>query len=172
MIVTRRQFATRAFAALTLAAAFPFLAGCPGVTQSQVAQLIAEVGTALAEIMPYLKTVSAATAQKIEDSFLALETAVQNWKPGTTIAVIEQVVNDFVANMNLIPVLADYQPLVALIVATVEGLVSLLVPTALPSSVTSSARQMAAVKGAPKNAKQFRKAWNEAVRSRSGIVIS
>jgi hypothetical protein len=188
MIMTRREFAHRSFATLVLAGSLPALlplAGCP-VTQSELAELIGEVGAGLAEILPYLTSVSQTAAQKVEAAFQALETAVQNWKPGTVVSVIEQAVNDFVADMDLIPVLADYQPLVALIVATVEQLIALILPA--PASTTSALRASSGVavthegrhlvvnykgvtiKDPPKTARGFRGAWNKQVKGNAKLA--
>jgi hypothetical protein len=191
-MMTRREFAHRSFATLVLAGSLPALfplAGCPTITQTQLASLIAEVGAGLAEILPYLTSVSAAAAQKIEASFQALETAVQNWKPGAVVSEIEQAVNVFVANMNLIPVLAEYQPLVALIVATAEGLLALLIPAPAGGTTTTTFAHAApgvavdhvggkivvhyqgqTVTNPPKTASAFRSAWNKQVKADSKLA--
>jgi hypothetical protein len=185
--LTRRQFSLRSFATLALSSAsFALLAGCPfgSVTQSQIVELIAEVGAGLQEILPYLKSVSASEAATIYAAFQTLETDVQNWKPGGAIAVIEQAVNAFVSAMNLVPVLAEYQPLVALIVATVEGLIALIAPGSTPpppaTGVTRNGRRGITYKGVtfpnpPTTASSFRSSWNKQVSGQpklAGLTIS
>jgi hypothetical protein len=177
--LTRRELMQYATAVLAMSA-LPALEGCPAVTQSQLAELIGEVGAGLAEILPYLKTVSSSAAATIYQAFQALETAVQNWKPGGVVSEIEQAVNAFVSAMSLVPVLAEYQPLVALIVATVEGLLTLLIPISTTASnvvagmpkgviVThEKGRVIVAVNGVtianpPTTAGKFRSAWNKQV---------
>jgi hypothetical protein len=143
------------------------LEGCP-VSQSQLAQLVAEVGTGLSGVLPYIKSVSAMVATQIQSTFSALETAVQAWKPGTVIADVEQAVNAFVANMALIPVLGAYQPLVALIVATAEGIITLLIPN--PAPQTSAVRAMATRAASqyphpPRTAGQFKRKYNSVAKA-------
>lgn len=182
MTLTRRQFAIRTTQLLGAMAVLPYLAGCPGITQTQLASLISEVGAGLQEILPYLKSVDAATAAKIELAFSALETAVQNWKPGSAVAVIEEAVNAFVGAMAIIPVLASYQPLVALIVATAEGLLALPIPAPPAGTTTAFAHatpgvgvthehghvvvsyQGITISNPPKTAAAFRSSWNKAVK--------
>jgi hypothetical protein len=173
--MNRRKFIVSALAVAAVPGLLT-LEGCP-VSQSQLAALIGEVGAGLAEILPYLTSVSQAAAAKVEAAFQALETAVQNWKPGSVISVIEQAVNDFVSDMNLIPVLADYQPLVALIVATVEQLISLILPTSsAPATAVATGRvTLAQIGAAPKTASSFRSAWNKQVKANTqlaGLTIS
>jgi hypothetical protein len=132
--MTRRMFGKQVMLVGGGLLVMPLLEGCP-LSQSQLAQLVAEVGTGLAGVLPYIKSVSASLAGQIQASFSALEAAVQAWKPGTAIADVEQAVNAFVANMALIPGLGAYQPLVALIVATAEGIITLVVPNAAPAAM-------------------------------------
>lgn len=174
MEISRRTFLKQASAVTALAVTLPLLEGCP-VTQSQIAALVAEIGTGLSGILPYIKSVSASVATQVEKSFAALETAVQGWKPGTSIADIEQVVNAFVANMALIPVLGAYQPLVALIVATAEGIITLLVPnaTAAPRTTATSRFVVTATSQyphPPKTARSFRGTWNGVVKKDSALA--
>jgi hypothetical protein len=152
--MNRRELMHRGSLVLAGAAILPWLAGCPA-SQSQIAELVAEMSTALNGILPYLKSVSASEAATIQQLFQALETDVKGWKAGDSIAAIEQVVNDFVASMNLIPVTADYQPLVALLVATAEGIITLVTPT------TSLSAKISKSSAAPKTASTFRAAWNK-----------
>lgn len=181
-VFDRRKFmkSLAALATITISGSgMLLLEGCP-VTQSQIAQLVAEVGTGLSGILPYIKGVSATIATQIESSFAALETAVQGWKPGTAVTDIEQVVNAFVANMALIPVLGAYQPLVALIVATAEGIITLLVPnaTAAPRTTATSAFMVKSAQQwphPPKTAHSFRGSWNGVVKKNqqlAGLEIS
>lgn len=165
--VSRRNFLKSASALAAMAVAFPLLEGCP-VSQSQLAQLVAEVGTGLSGIMPYIKSVSASLATQIESGFAALEQAVQAWTPGTAVADIEQAVNAFVANMALIPVLGAYQPLVALVVATVEGIITLLVPTPAPTTSAVKAAYSAALAQYPKpprTARAFKSKFNSVAKA-------
>jgi hypothetical protein len=172
--MNRRMFGKKALLATGALLVLPELTGCP-VTQSQIAALVAEVGTGLSGILPYIKGVSATLATQIEASFAALQAAVQAWKPGTSIQDIEQVVNAFVANMALIPVLGAYQPLVALIVATAEGIITLLVPnaTAAPRTTATSRFVVTATSQyphPPNTARSFRGTWNGVVKKDSALA--
>lgn len=192
--MNRRQFLLKSgytTLALSTCGSLALLEGCP-VSQEQLTALVNEVGVGLQGILPYFKTVSAEAAAKIEAAFATLQTDVQNFKPGATVAVIEQAVNDFVAAMNLIPVVAQYQPLVALIVATVEGIITLLVPAPAGGTVAfaRAAPEVAitrekghvlvsyrgvTVKDPPKTAGSFRSAWNKDVKANaqlSGLALT
>lgn len=165
------------------------LEGCP-VSQTQISDLLNEVGYGLEKILPYFSSVSAAAAAKVEAAFQTFATDVRNFQPGQAISLIEQAANDFVGAMSLIPVLAAYQPLVALIVATVEGIIAVLNPApaggnvvtmnthGAPVAVTRTAKghvvvsyQGLSITDPPKSAAAFKKAWNKAGASIPGYAL-
>lgn len=172
MELTRRNFlkSTVTLAAITVSGSgMLLLEGCP-VSQSQLAQLAAELGTALAGILPYIKGVSATLAKQAETDFQALSAAIQAWKSGSVITEIEEATNAFVAVMAQIsPILAVYAPEVAFIVSVVENIITLLVPNAVPPSSMATVGFVEAARRKyphpPKTAREVRSKWNSLVKA-------
>lgn len=153
----------REFIKIGSLAGLAILAGCP-VTQSSLEALIAEIAAAWAKLSPYVTSTDPALAVKITAEIIAVQAAIQGWKPGMSITDIESVINILVSSMNLIPVIAQYEPLVALIVATAEGILALL-PNGTPN-VMVNARGVAFA-NPPRTARQFKKEWNKTVNAKA-----
>lgn len=170
-MLTRRDLLKRGSLVGMAALATPALLtleGCP-ISQSQLVALIGELQSGFNAILPYLKTVDAATAAKVQALLTDLQSDVATWTSGSSIAIIEQIVNDIVAALALFPVTAAYAPLIALIVATAEGIITLLVPNSAPAPAPAPAgiRAMARARypHPPKTAGGFRKEWNRVAES-------
>jgi hypothetical protein len=156
-LVNRRTFIQSAgtWAAFSL---LPGLAGCP-VAQTTLESLAVMLAKAWVALAPFLKNVDPALSAKIAAEIAAVEAALNGWAPGKPITDIENVVNALVVTMNLIPVAAQFEPLVALIVATAEGILAL---------VGGGANVMVSARGAtfanpPRTARQFKKAWHKVI---------
>ena len=124
--MNRRDF-VRCMAAL---AALSALTGCPTANPDQIAALVAEIAKAIGKLLPYFSGVDAQWAKDIQAALTALETVAGKWQKGDPLAEIESVVNALVQLMGAFPIAAPYQPLVTIIVATLEGILALVIPPA------------------------------------------
>ena len=155
----------REFIKVSGLAGLAFLIGCPSnVSQAALLALVNEIAVAWAKLSPFL-SLNPALVASITAEIAAIRAAIQAWSPGFSITDIEKVVNALVATMALIPVIAMYEPLVALIVATAEGILALLVPGGAPNVMVTARGKIFG--NPPHSAGQFKSAWNKAVKAGS-----
>lgn len=134
--------------------------GC--ATQSTIAVLTSTLGAAGASIAAIEG--NPALAQKIQADTTAAVTAVNNWKSGTPSQDAVQVINILVADLNLIPAVGPYAPLIEIALATAETIITEL--EAGSPGVTANIIQPRAVSASvpsAKDSKSFKKLWNAAV---------
>lgn len=136
--------------ALTLLATLPVLMGCP--SQSQVAALTQVLGNDSAQIAA-LEGNTALAAQLKADTTAAV-VAVDNWKKGTSSQMAMEAMNILVSDLNLIPNVGPYAPLITLAIGTAQSIIALLSPA------TPVAARMKLAEPVPQTAKEFTRQWN------------
>ena len=137
--MNRRQFTLGGLISLTVS----LLVGCPTSPdlQQQLEDLLTQVGAALKNLDPLLEAWNPKIAVDIDAGFTLLESAVNGYQPGNSVASIENAVNALVtalqAIVQYIPQAGPYLAMVQLIVATVEGILALLPNSALNPANTN-----------------------------------
>jgi hypothetical protein len=132
-----------------------WLTGCPSQNQyAALAQVLGSTASSIATIEN-----NPALAAKITTDTAAAVTAIQNFKPGSNAQNVIQILNVVIADLNLVPNVGPYAPLITLALGTAESLIALFAPQAAttpkvilpPSSPTTA-----------KDFKAFVKAFNKA----------
>lgn len=145
--------------------------GC--AAQQTASELISVVGNAVASILTLEG--NTADAQKLKTDSATAAQQVANWQNGSPAQEATEALNLLEDDLNLIPAVDKYAPLVDIAIAAVDTLLAQLSGSAasagmsflgesLSSSATNPAHRHPAVK-APKNAKQFKKAWNSLLKT-------
>jgi len=131
--------------------------GCP--TQSTIAALTNVLGTASANIASLEGNNT--LAQTLRTDTAAAVAAVQAWKSGTPSDEAVLALNIVANDLNLIPAVGPYVPLIDLAIATVESILALLpAPAATPRVVYVHKRTITLHGPIPANAGQFSAEWN------------
>lgn len=143
------------------------LIGCPA--QNTIASLIAILGNSTATIAALEG--NDALAQKLRTDTAAAVVAVTNWKSGTPAQEAIQALNLVEDDLNLLPMLGPYGPLIDLAIGTTEAILAL-----LPQSVTAPAARTASPRravhlnqSAPKSARQYKAQFNAIVASNPAL---
>jgi hypothetical protein len=162
-------------------ASFFLPTGC-GLQQNQYAQLAGDIGTQVSSIVAL--TGDTATATKITQDTAAAVAAIKSFKKGTPVENTVQVINILIADLNLIPAVGPYGPLIDLALGTIEYVINDLTQhdTATPASGVASPQATARatvtkpravyLTNTPKNRSEFRKQWNAIVDANSTISKS
>lgn len=151
--MNRRTLLTKLIAALLI---LPLI-GCPA--QSTIASLTNILGTSAANIAS-LEGNSTLASTLTTDTAAAVA-AVQNWKSGTPSDEAVQALNIVANDLNLIPGVGPYAPLVDLAIATVESIIALLPAPTAQLKVTYHPKRTVTLHGPiPGNAAQFKVQWN------------
>jgi hypothetical protein len=147
--------------ALILLTTLPVLTGCP--SQSQVAALTQVLGNDSAQIAA-LEGNTALAAQLKADTAAAV-VAVNNWKKGTNSQMASEAMNILMSDLNLIPNVGPYAPLLTLAIGTAQSILALLAPA---TPVAPKAKLSGPV---PTTAKEFQKEWNAIVKANPQIQL-
>jgi hypothetical protein len=120
--MNRRNFITRsttALALLTMAATFPLTACAFSVTG-----MLSTIISALTGVLNYVAA-DATWLPAVQQVLAKLQTELAAWQSGTgVIATLEQVLNDALPILALIPLTAVYAPLIGLVVAGIESIIN------------------------------------------------
>lgn len=134
------------------------LLGCP--TQSTIAALTSILGTSAANIA--MLEGNATLAQVLTTDTAAAVTAVKNWKKGTPADEAIQALNIVATDLNLIPGVGPYAPLVDLAIGTVESILALLPAPTAQLKATYTPKRTVTLRGPiPSTAAQFKVEWNQ-----------
>jgi hypothetical protein len=126
--------------------------GCPSQNQdAALAQILGSTAASIASIEG-----NTALATKLTTDTAAVVTAIQNFKPGSNAQNVVAVINIVVDDLNLIPNVGPYAPLITLALGTAESLITLFAPSA-PAG-TAVAHTNVHVANAPTTAAQFKAA--------------
>lgn len=146
----RSNIATPLIAVLVITA----LLSVPACSKDTIAALVNTLGNAAASVAA-LEGNSVLADALTRDTAAAVR-AINGWEKGSPAQEAIQALNLVVADLNLFPQTAPYQPLIVLAVTTAEAIIAILSPS------SNRERRMAEAKfsDAPKNAAQFRSRWN------------
>lgn len=140
--------------AILLMGTLPMLMGCP--SQSQIAALTQVLGNDSAQIATLEGNTVLAAQLKADTAAAVL--AVNSWQKGTNSQMAIEALNILVTDLNLIPNVGPYQPLIVLAIGTAQSILALLQPA---SAFTSPRVKLS--QPAPQTAKEFQKQWNAIV---------
>lgn len=146
------------------------LAGCP--SQNTIAALVSILGSSAASIASVQG--NASLAQKLEADTTAAETAVRNWKQGTSAQNAIQALNLVEDDLNLFPI-GKYGPLIDLAIGTAESIIAMLPQDAsAPHAMAPHAHRRAVTlaQPAPKTAKAYKAQFNALVKAYPAIPES
>jgi hypothetical protein len=141
-----------------------WLTGCP--SQNQYAALAQTLGATASSIAAIEN--NPALAAKITTDTAAAVAAIQAFKPGSNSQDVIQVINIVIDDINLVPNVGPYAPLVTLALGTAESLIALFAPASTvstPSIILPRTAQAPGQLHAVDNAKDFKaqvKAFNKA----------
>lgn len=160
------------FIAAAIVAIIPFgTIGC--VTQTTIAELTTTLGTAAASIA--VIEGNSTLAQQLQTDTKAAVAAVNGWKPGTPADEVIEALGIVEDDLNLIPAVGPYVPLVDVCIGTVQEILALLPAPAATPAVQSKAkvarRTPVLTLPAPKNAKQFDKQWDAILKLNPSINL-
>jgi TctA family transporter len=132
--------------------------GCTG--QATLAALVDTLGGATAAVAQMQGNPTLA-AQLRTDTAAAVA-AISNWKSGSPSDLAIEAIDIVITDLNLIPGVGPYAPLISLALTTAEAIIRILAPKASPQmQLKMRARLKSYRTGNPsKNADQFKKQWN------------
>jgi hypothetical protein len=152
-------------ASLALALVAPvviMLSGCPA--QNTTAALVTVLGNAASTIATLEGNTTLAATLKTDTA--AASSAVLNWKSGTPTQDVIAALNLVEADLDLVPSVGPYVPLIDLAIGTVESIMEIIQPgSSTPNGLTQRlgvSRRVYLAKP-PKDAAAFTKSWNAIV---------
>ena len=148
--------------ALALVAPILMLTGCPA--QNTTADIVTALGNAVSTIATLEG--NTALSAKITTDTARVSANVLNWKPGTPTQDVIESLNLLEADLDLVPSVGPYVPLIDFAIGTVESLMEKIQPgSSTPNGLTQRlgvSRRVYLAKP-PKDAATFTKSWNAIV---------
>lgn len=144
------------------------LIGCPA--QNTIASLVAILGNSTATIATLEG--NDALAQKLRTDTAAAVVAVTNWKSGTPAQEAIQALNLVEDDLNLLPMLGPYGPLIDLAIGTTEAILALLPQSATAPAARTTHRTVHLNQPAPKSARQYKAQFNAIVASNPALAAA
>lgn len=111
------------------------------LSETQVLNAAQAVETTAITFLTSLSLISTAEGQTITTDFKTLLTDIQGWKSGTPVDDIEQVVGYIQSGLSLLPIPAEYQAGLQIILGGLEGVLVLLGANSADTSVPANLMQ-------------------------------